>query len=31
MGHRAAEAGYSEAEIDKLVASGIALTEIRKA
>ena len=25
------EAGYSEAEIDKLVASGIALTEIRKA
>jgi crotonobetainyl-CoA:carnitine CoA-transferase CaiB-like acyl-CoA transferase len=26
-----AERGYSEAEIDKLVSSGIALTEIRKA
>ena len=26
-----AEAGYSAAEIDKLVASGIALTEIKKA
>lgn len=26
-----AERGYSEAEIDKLVASGVALTEIRKA